>query len=320
MLTGLPSRVQAREGNGCACAGTRPYEDVSRSNPSITPLDPRELVNNLESRWDERFSRMETAIRSGLTSSATVSTAWATGVQPAVAAVVSSKGKEKKSKTDTSKKQSRHRSPSPELSSSESESDSSSSSSDDDSESDREVLPKRKSKKKKKGKYDASKFLDEGDKIDSFERLILANLRMAIKLLKKEHNIKGLLQHLVLITEKAEKCMFANDSLCKYDEAVRATANEKGLRTFGKIDPTTIFKFLTYDGTLAAERAKHAADSNKKQSRGRSGAMYACYAYNNTSEGCKGNCGYRHICSSGGAQNHLIGVCPTRKPSSGRSK
>ena len=62
---------------------------------------------------------------------------------------------------------------------------------------------------------------------------------MAVKLLKKERNIKGLLQHLVMVTEKAEKGMFANDSLCRYDEAVRTTASEKGLHTFGKIDPTT---------------------------------------------------------------------------------
>ena len=245
---------------------------------------------------------------------------------PPVAASVpaesqASSAKVKSSHSLKKKKKSKHRSPSPVSSSSESDS-SESSSSESEFESDSEPdTPKKKSKKKKKkGKYDASKFLDEGDKVDSFERLILANLRMAIKLLKKERNIKGLLQHLVMVTEKAEKGMFASDSLCKYDEAVRNIASEKGLHSFSKIDPNTIFKFLTYDGTLAAERAKRATETGRRQGRGRSGVLYACYAFNNASEGCKGNCGYRHNCSSCGAQNHIFGDCLVKKPPAGRGR
>ena len=96
--------------------------------------------------------------------------------------------------------------------------------------------------------------------------------------------------------------------------------NEKGLRSFGKIDPAIIFKFLTYDGTVAAERAKRAAGNNQRSGQGRSGVMYSCYAHNYNAEGCKGNCGYRHICSSCGSQSHVYGDCQSQKPSSGHPK
>ena len=194
---------------------------------------------------------------------------------PEPAAVVVSAGKEKTAKLSVkvkkTKKKSEHRSPSRESSSSDSEGsewESSSSSSSSESESEPETSSTKK-RSKKKDKYNSSKFLPEDKKIDNFVCLMLVNLRMTLKLLKKERNIKGLLQHLIMVAEKAETGMFANDTLCSYDEAVRITVSEKGLRSFGKIDPATIFKFLTYDGTVAAEKAKRAAETGKRQSRGR---------------------------------------------------
>ena len=94
-------------------------------------------------------------------------------------------------------------------------------------------------------------------------------------------------------------------------------------RMFGKIDPATIFKYLTYDGTVAAEKAKKAAEVSKKSGRSRGGVggnLYACYAFNYNAEGCKGGCGYRHICSSCGAQNHIFADCTTKKPARGGRK
>ena len=304
--------------------------DVDQHHPAP------DIVQDLEDRWDARFARMETAIRSGLTHSSlssgstvepvsvttpapTAIAAPAASPAPAPSATIPVKGKSSKS-SRSSKKKSKHRSPSPVSSSSDESSDSESSSS-SDGESERENdSPSTKKRSKKKGKYDSSKYLPEGKKMDSFEHMMLANLKMALKLLRKERNIKGLLQHLILVAEKAETGTFANDPSCKYDEAVRLNANERGLRSFGNIDPATIFKFLTYDGTLAAERARKSVESTKRQGRGRSSVMYSCYAYNNASEGCKGNCGYRHICSSCGAQGHIFADCTLRRPSAGRGK
>ena len=282
------------------------------------------LVKALEERLDVRFSQMENAIRSGLSqSSISAMSASAIGgsvatAPPAPAEVSADVVKVEKPKK---KKKSRRRSPSPvRSSSSESDSsDSSESSSESDSESDSDSVSSKKKTKKKKGKYDASKFLPEDKKMDSIERLMMANLKMALKLFKKKRNIKGLLQHLVMVAEKAETGMFSSASLCKYDEAVRIAAGEKGLSHFGRIDPTIIFKFLTYDGTVAAEKAKKAVDTGKKSGRGRSGGLFACYAHNYSAEGCKGGCGYLHICSSCGASAHVWADCTSKKQGRARS-
>ena len=231
-----------------------PRNKLPSSQPSVPPLvaenttpppmdnqspDAFQLVKALEERWDCRFSKMETAIRTGLSqnssSQASVSAPAAAAVTPAAVpstapvAVASSSEKSKKLKK---KRKSRRRSPS--LDSSSEESDyyqSSSAESDSSSDSETEEVSSSKAsskrKSKKKGKYDASRYLDEGDKIDSFSRLILANLRMVLKLFKKKRNLKGLLQHLIMVVEKADTGMFANDSLCRYDEAMRKLASEK---------------------------------------------------------------------------------------------
>ena len=127
--------------------------------PSVNRQDTKELMMSMESRWDERFSRMEKAIRSGLTSAGSVATippvltqGPAVTAPPAAATTAPKKVKEKKSKSDSSKKKSKHRSPSTDLSSSEpeTESDSSSSSSSDESESETEETPKKKIQEEEK--------------------------------------------------------------------------------------------------------------------------------------------------------------------------
>ena len=128
-------------------------------------------LQDMETRWDARFSQMETAIRSGLSSSSGSAgsvTDQATGVvSPSPAATVRPKDKSSK-KTSSSKKKVRERSPSLDPSSSSDSDVSSSSSSSSESESESESSST-KTKKKKKGKYNAPKYLDEGDKIDCFE-------------------------------------------------------------------------------------------------------------------------------------------------------
>ena len=78
-------------------------------------------MRDLEQRWDERFSQMETAIRTGLTqsSSAIQSVGGASVSAPPAAAAVVTSAVPKSSKASKPKKKSKkHLSPSPELSSS----------------------------------------------------------------------------------------------------------------------------------------------------------------------------------------------------------
>ena len=268
----------------------------------VVPDDP---LQQLEERWDVRFARMETAIRSGLSSTASSSR------QPAAAAACrpdSEDNKEKKHKS-SSKKSSRHRSPSTSSSSSASSAEDYSSS---ESESESETESSSKKKSKKKGKYNTAKYLKEGDKLDSYERLVLANARMALALYKKGRNIKGLLQHIILVADKAQRCLFASQSLIDYDASVKLTAKEEGLRSMGKVDPSTIMQYLCYDGTLAAEKARK-SEVKRRPGRGGTRNILACYAHNYNQGGCPGGCGYRHVCTHCGSSGHINSECTSKK-------
>ena len=176
---------------------------------------------------------METALRTGL-SQASVSTEPA---QPAAVASAAPIASAEATPPDPvkKKKSSKHRSPSSSSRESESESSSDEGSMSSSSESEPEDDDKKK-KKSQKAKYDPNKYLHGKDTVDSYERLVLANARMALSLLKKKRNIKGLLRHVILIADKADKCCFTSAALCDYDAAVKRTAGEKGLRTIGRTD------------------------------------------------------------------------------------
>ena len=195
---------------------------VSSAPTEVSTTDTASLVKDLEQRWDVHFAKIETAIRSGLSSSSRASSVHRAAVPPSVptptppstsavpeAAVLVEKPKSSKSSRSSRKRHKhRHRTPSP-VSSSDDDAGSSSSSSSSSSESETENdSSSTKKRTKKKGKYDSSRFLPEGKRMDTFERMTLANLKMALKLLKKKRNIKGLLQHMIMVSEKAETGMF----------------------------------------------------------------------------------------------------------------
>ena len=297
-----------------------PEEPASVRDVNVEVLPPASVVSSvlssqtvqeMESGWDARFSKMETAIRTGLTNSATASEP-VHPVQPVqVAAAAPPQAPQAETQPPTKKKSSRHRHRSTSPSSLEDSSESASSSeceSEQESESEEESsTDKKKKRKSSKGKYDSAKYLHGKDTVDSYERLVLANTRMALSLLKKWRNIKGLLRHMILIADKADKDVFTSAALCDYDSAIKRTAGEKGLRSIGKTDPVAIVEHLSYDSTQAAANAKR----NEKRRKSGKGASGTCYKFN-TQEGCKGNCGYRHVCSSCGSHNHIALDCPRR--------
>ena len=59
----------------------------------------------------------------------------------------------------------------------------------------------------KKSKYDTSKYLREGKKLNTYERLVLANAKMALALYKKKRDIRGFLEHVILVAEMMAHCL-----------------------------------------------------------------------------------------------------------------
>ena len=152
---------------------------------------------------------------------------------------------------------------------------------------------------------------------------MLANTKMALALYKKKKDIKGFLKHLVLVAEKVDSGHFAPEALIAYDESVKETAREVGIKAFAKVDPSAIVKHLSYDGTLAAKNAKKLAAKKGGQSvqtpkaNTASKSSGVCLRHNFNSMGCsRGNaCFYRHVCSACGGAGHVNEACPnTTKP------
>ena len=59
------------------------------------------------------------------------------------------------------------------------------------------------------------------------------NVRMTLALLKRKKDIKGLLRHMLLVAEKADRDVFMDETLIEYDESIKDMAKEYGIKAFG---------------------------------------------------------------------------------------
>ena len=160
----------------------------------------------------------------------------------------------------------------------------------------------------KAGKYDAKYFLDEGEKLNSYERLSLVNLRILSRMFRKGKDIQGFLDHCILLAEKADPGLFRPETLIKYDNHVKCVAAEKGSASFEKIDPASIVKFLSYDGTKGAE--KQASNHSARKSRSSITPNGTCFRFNFSIDGCKrSSCPYKHVCSTCFSASHIANDC-----------
>ena len=143
---------------------------------------------------------------------------------------------------------------------------------------------------------------------------------MALALYKKKRDIRGFLEHVILVAEKADGPLFASEALIQYDESVKQTAKEHGLKSFRKIDPANIVKHLSYDGTQVAVNAKRNIQTSKKASnpmamshQKSAGAThnFSCLKHNFTLGGCRApSCRFKHICSACSSPQHINADCP----------
>ena len=335
---------------------------VSPATPTLPVLIPTSAgagsstsrssdINDLEKKFDDRMSRMETSFRSSITemvaaqsgipraprsSSATLAQSPALVPNPGV---VASTPTPVAAPLEAAAKPPRRSSRSSSSSSSSSDdsdgSDTSrsSSSSRSRSRSSRRHRHRRhhrrhhsrkhsrSSSRPKHSKYSSARYLKEKETLKTYPRLVLVNVRMALALLKRKKDIKSFLKHMLLVAEKADSDMFMDDVLINYDESVKDKAKEIGMKSFRKVDPAVIMKHLCYDGTKAAANAKRAAvaTSSKKQLFARTAqAVGHCIKFNYDSKGCpRGkDCFYKHTCSACGSTAHGNPDCTAQ----GRSK
>ena len=289
------------------------------------PVVSHQSLIDMENRFDAKFSQMETTIRSALVASASRPTVIQPTITPQVVAAptptVTASLPEATppiAGTHASRSPSRkhhrngrgHGHSSPARSSSSRGSSSSSSSS---SRSRSRSSDHKRRHRKRHGKYSSLRYLPEFKSVSTYERLVLANLRMLRRFFKKERDISGMLDHFILLAEKAEKDVFIDEALLAYDNSVKERAKEHGLKEFDTLKPSEIVKHLSYDGTKAGSTKVSRKAVRQQASGGQGGGTTsgACLKFNFATGGCRrSQCNYKHVCSACSSPGHVNADCP----------
>ena len=322
---------------GAVAAATPPPQSAVLDSPESVSSVIRDSISAIEQKLDNRFDKMETALRASLTNSVTASApvkpaktsvkpVAVSDVLPSIAEDIEGDGHSSRSSSASSasdyrssSSSSRSRSPSSSRSSRRHRRHRHRRSKRSSSRRSRSYSKSRsRSRRHKHSKYSNARYLRENQKCTTYERLVLVNTRMALALYKREKDIAGVLKHIILIAEKADKDVFEAEALINYDESVKDSAKEDGIKAFSKLDPANIVKHLSYDGTHQAKNGKGAAAAAKRPASAarKSGARKgACLKHNFDPSGCSRgrDCYYKHACSACGAFGHINDGCPNVK-------
>ena len=288
--------------------------------PSSTPSD---LVA-MEKRFDDRMAKMETSMRSSLTQIAASSRPRHHSLNGGESVQTTPPSSEPAPVSVSTRAASR--SPSTSSSSSDSEDEWESSRSSDSSRSRSPSVRRHRHRSRrhhhkrsrsrstpKHSKYSSAHYLRAKEKLNNYERLVVVNIRMALALMKRKKDIRGLLRHMLLIGEKAASDMFMDDALLNYDESVKDKAKDMGMKAYRRVDPAAIVEHLSYENTKNAANAKRGGGRKGFVSKTQGQGPGHCLKYNYDPRGCtRKECHYRHVCSACGSASHVNGDCPKR--------
>ena len=113
--------------------------------------------------------------------------------------------------------------------------------------------------------------MKKGDSLKNSTSLIVYLAKLLQSSYKKGKEVKGLISHLLVLAEKVESGFYRMKSLVGYDDECREVASEKGVQAFGKIRPSAVLRFLSYDSMLGAKRQhgqQSQSQSKKQETRG----------------------------------------------------
>ena len=134
-----------------------------------------------------------------------------------------------------------------------------------------------------------------------------------MELLDNDEDVMGMVQHGLLLSEKASKSIYAPEAMLGYDEEVRRRSGRKGPEAFGKVIQEDVMHHFCYDNTIAGRAAsgksRTGTKSKKKQMDG------VCLKFNAES-GCKEkNCSFKHQCVLCDDNSHAKKDCKIYKAS-----
>ena len=149
-----------------------------------------------------------------------------------------------------------------------------------------------KNAKKKKNPFDHQAFIKKGEKVVSFEDLMVVLFKTMSKMVEMKGDVKGAINHGLFMSEKASKNVFINEAFVSYDEDVRKRAGDDGPSAFGTVLQEDVFTHFCLENT---KKQRAAAKQQSKPTRVKADKI--CHRFNDA--GCTSKtCTYSHKCSS----------------------
>ena len=154
----------------------------------------------------------------------------------------------------------------------------------------------------KSSRFSHHRHINKGESVKTYEKLMCVSLRVLQDLLARGEDISGFINHLVVLSDKAETKFYRNDSLVAYDKAVRMAAAEKGIKKFAEVDSTLVMLHLGFDSAVS-HRKPATTNSQKTKKSG------YCFRFNGPDTCGNQNCAYKHECSTCGDSSHGCYTC-----------
>ena len=157
--------------------------------------------------------------------------------------------------------------------------------------------------KKKKKTFDYQAYIRKGEKVTTFEEIMVVTFKTLSKIADLKGDVRGLIEHGLVMADKASKSLFVSEAFVGYDEGVRERAGESGPKAFGVVQQEEILKHFCYENTK-----KHRAQSKTQVKTSRSKSDKTCHRFNDG--GCQSkSCMYSHRCSNCDDYNHSKKNC-----------
>ena len=133
-------------------------------------------------------------------------------------------------------------------------------------ESDGRDLWKSTKEKRKRNPFDHANFNKKGEKVDSFEKIMIVTFKTIEQLLNMGKDVKGLVRHGLALSEKASTGFYKVDAFVSYDDSVRERAGRQGPSTFGVVNQDDVMRYFCVDNAERSRNAKASQSTGKKKS------------------------------------------------------
>ena len=165
--------------------------------------------------------------------------------------------------------------------------------------------------RRKKNPFNHAAYIKKGEKVDSFESLMVITFKTIQQLADCKHDSTGVVKHGLTMAEKASKKVFKVDAFVRYDESVRERAGESGPAAFGQVVQEDTLRFFSVDNIdRSTYKSKPTASGQAKKK-----SEKLCIRFNDG--GCSSkSCFFAHKCVVCDETSHGKRDCKSKKKES----